>query len=54
MENQYLKKPLTDAGISCSAKEIDDGYSEYDPDQDPRIIPRNITETGAKVFFSMF
>ena len=52
-ENQYLKKLLVDAGISCSEKEID-GSNEYDPDQGSRIIPRNITETDAKVFFSMF
>lgn len=28
--------------------------NEYDPNQGARIIPREITETDAKVFFSMF
>ena len=53
-ENQYLKHLLADAGISYSEKEIDYGCNEYDPDQGARIIPRDITETDAKVFFSMF
>lgn len=53
-ENQYLKHLLTDAGIPYSEKEIDDIVCEYDPDQGSRIIPRDITETDAKVFFSMF
>ena len=53
-ENQYLKKLLADAGISYSEKEIDVNVNEYDPNQGARIIPRNITETDAKVFFSMF
>ncbi len=54
LENQYLKNLLTDAGISYSAKEIGDGYNKYDPNQGARIIPRDITDTAAKVFFSMF
>jgi len=53
-ENQYLKKLLSDAGISYSEKETDSVGNEYDPDQGSRIIPRDITETDAKVFFSMF
>ena len=53
-ENQYLKKLLADAGISYSEKEIDVDVNEYDPNQGARIISRNITETDAKVFFSMF
>lgn len=53
-ENQYLKHLLTDAGIPYSEKETDDIVHEYDPDQGSRIIPRDITETDAKVFFSMF
>ncbi len=53
-ENQYLKKLLADAGISYSEKEIDADVNEYAPNQGARIIPRNITETDAKVFFSMF
>ncbi|MBD5549270.1 MAG: DEAD/DEAH box helicase family protein [Lachnospiraceae bacterium] len=53
-ENQYLKKLLADAGISYSEKEINGGGNEYDPNQGSRIIPRDITETDAKVFFSMF
>lgn len=54
LENQHLKKLLADAGISYSEKEIDSDGNEYDPDQGSRIIPRDITETDAKVFFSMF
>ena len=53
-ENQYLKKLLADAGISYSEKETDTDVNEYDPNQGARIIPREITETDAKVFFSMF
>ena len=53
-ENQYLKKLLADAGISYSENEIDADVNEYAPNQGARIIPRNITETDAKVFFSMF
>ena len=53
-ENQYLKKLLADAGISYSKKEIDADVNEYAPNQGARIIPGNITETDAKVFFSMF
>lgn len=52
-ENQHLKNLLADAGISYSAKEHG-GDNEYDPDQGARIISRDITETDAKVFFSMF
>ena len=53
-ENQYLKKLLADVGISYSEKEIDADVNEYAPNQGARIIPGNITETDAKVFFSMF
>lgn len=53
-ENQHLKNLLADAGISYSEKEIGEIVNEYDPDQGARIIPREITETDAKVFFSMF
>ncbi len=53
-ENQYLKHLLSDAGISYSEKEIIENVHEYDPNQGARIIPREITETDAKVFFSMF
>ena len=53
-ENQYLKHLLSDAGIAYSEKEISDIVDEYDPNQGARIIPREITETDAKVFFSMF
>ena len=53
-ENQYLKHLLSVAGISCSEKEIDNIANEYAPNQGSRIIPREITETDAKVFFSMF
>ena len=53
-ENQYLKHLLSDAGISYSEKEIIENVHEYDSNQGARIIPREITETDAKVFFSMF
>lgn len=53
-ENQYLKQLLSDAGISYSEKEIIESIHEYDPNQGARIIPREITEADAKVFFSMF
>lgn len=53
-ENQYLKNLLADAGIFYSIKDIDDVGNEYDPNQGARIIPREITETEAKAFFSMF
>lgn len=51
-ENQYLKNLLAGAGISYSEKEIYSDGNEYDPDQGSRIIPRDITETDAKVFFN--
>ncbi len=53
-ENRYLKHLLADAGIPYSGKNIDGSGVEYDPDQGARILPRNITETDAKMFFSMF
>ena len=53
-ENQYSKQLLSDAGISYSKKEIIENVYEYDPNQGARTIPREITETDAKVFFSMF
>lgn len=53
-ENQYLKHLLADVGISYSIKNIDDSGNEYDLNQGARILPRNITETDAKIFFSMF
>lgn len=53
-ENQYLKKLLTAAGIAYSEKETDTSDNAYDLNQGARIMPRDITETDAKVFFSMF
>lgn len=53
-ENQYLKQLLTDAGISYAENETDDSSNQYDPNQGSRIMPRDLTETDAKVFFSMF
>lgn len=53
-ENQYLKNLLMDAGIPYSANEINDGNNVYDPNQGERIIPKDITETDAKMFFRMF
>ncbi len=43
-----------DAGIPYSANEINDGNNVYDPNQGERIIPKDITETDAKMFFRMF
>ena len=53
-ENQYLRNLLMDAGIPYSANEINDGNNVYDPNQGERIIPKDITETDAKMFFRMF
>lgn len=53
-ENQYLKHLLEDAGIPYSAKNTDSCSKEYDPDQGARILPRNVTETDARMFFGMF
>ena len=53
-ENQYLKNLLADAGIPYSEKEASADRGEYDPNQGSRIIPRDITETDAKMFFGMF
>ena len=53
-ENQYLKTLLADAGIPYPEKETDTDCEEYDPEQGSRIIPRDITETDAKMFFGMF
>ncbi|MCM1326120.1 MAG: DEAD/DEAH box helicase family protein [Bacteroidales bacterium] len=53
-ENRYLKNLLAGAGIAYSAKATDISGNTYDPNQGARIIPRNITETEAKLFFSMF
>lgn len=53
-ENQYLRNLLMDAGIPYSANEINDGNNAYDPNQGERIIPKDITETDAKMFFRMF
>ena len=40
--------------VQYSKKEIIENVYEYDPNQGARTIPREITETDAKVFFSMF
>lgn len=53
-ENQYLRNLLMDAGIPYSTNEINDGNNVYDPNQGERIIPKDITETDAKMFFRMF
>lgn len=49
-----MKNLLINAGISYSEKVSDDNVNGYDSNQGARIIPRNITETDAKMFFSMF
>lgn len=53
-ENQSLQHLLEDAGIPYFVKNTDDSSKEYDQDQGARILPRNITETDARVFFGMF
>ncbi len=53
-ENQYLKRLLADAGVPYSEKIADGSSGEYDPNQGAKILPRNITEADAKMFFSMF
>ena len=53
-ENQYLRNLLMDEGIPYSANEINDCNNVYDPNQGERIIPKDITETDAKMFFRMF
>lgn len=53
-ENEYLKNLLTDAGIPYAKKEAAGSPDEYEPNQGARIIPREITEADANVFFSMF
>lgn len=53
-ENRRLKNLLADAGIPYFDNEVNDGSNQFDPNQGARIIPRDITETDAKMFFSMF
>ena len=53
-ENQYLKSLLDQAGISYHASDEMENMDLFDPDQGARIIPREITDHDANLFFSMF
>lgn len=53
-ENQYLKSLLDQAGISYHASDKMKNMNLFDPDQGARIIPREITDHDANLFFSMF
>lgn len=53
-ENQYLKSLLDQAGISYHAPVETKGVDLFEPDQGKRIIPREITDKDANMFFSMF
>lgn len=53
-ENQYLKSLLDQAGISYHASDEMKNRDLFDPDQGKRIIPREITDHDANLFFSMF
>lgn len=53
-ENQYLKSLLDQAGISYHVPVETKGVDLFEPDQGKRIIPREITDKDANLFFSMF
>lgn len=53
-ENQYLKSLLDRAGISYYASDEMKNRDLFDPDQGKRIIPREITDHDANLFFGMF
>ena len=53
-ENQYLKTLLKGAGIPYAYGDAIKNDGRYDADQGARIIHREITETDANFFFSMF
>lgn len=53
-ENQYLKSLLDRAGISYYASDEMKNRDLFDPDQGKRIIPREITDHDANLFFGKF
>lgn len=53
-ENQYLKSLLDLAGISYHASDEMKNRDLFDPDQGTRILPKEITDHDANLFFSMF
>ena len=53
-ENQYLKSLLDQAGISYHVPDETKSMALFEPDQGARIIPREITDHDANLFFSMF
>ncbi len=53
-ENQYLKSLLDQAGISYHVSAEMKNMDLFEPDQGKRIIPREITDKDANLFFSMF
>lgn len=53
-ENQYLKSLLDLAGISYHVSDQMKNTDLFDPDQGTRILPKEITDHDANLFFSMF
>lgn len=53
-ENQYLKSLLDQAGISYHTSAETKNMDLFEPDQGKRLIPREITDQDANLFFSMF
>lgn len=53
-ENQYLKSLLDQAGIFYHVPDKTKSMALFEPDQGARIIPREITDHDANLFFSMF
>lgn len=53
-ENQYLKSLLDQAGISYHISAETKNMDLFEPDQGKRLIPREITDQDANLFFSMF
>ena len=53
-ENQYLKSLLDRAGISYHASDEMKNRDLFDPDQGKRLIPREITDHDANLFFGKF
>lgn len=53
-ENRYLKSLLDQAGISYHVPAETKNMDLFEPDQRARIIPKEITDHDANLFFSMF
>lgn len=53
-ENQYLESLLDQAGISYHVSDEMKNGNLFNPDQGARIVPREITDHDANLFFSMF